>query len=248
MVRDALAILMKPRWAIHRMLTAHVAIRSILMFLFWVGLVRGVLEVVWLFAMSRRVSELAELSGQWSWWMMEAGPFIVANILTAYFRWALYSLVCYAALRFLQARVDFARVLRVFAAVMILYVLTILVNFLHCAMDLPMLQVRIAERYMPSFGIGQGVSSVLVLWWIWTLGRQVGLDRSGALLSAVLVFAVERAFYFFAAWAYFRLPLLSTLSEPTAVFIANHATSVVSLLGTGVLLWLGYRINAKATT
>lgn len=241
----ALLMLTNPRRAIPAILRAKVRMRTVVGFLFWVGLLRGILEIIWLFAINGRLGDVPLLARHGPWWVLEGGPFIVANILTAYFRWALYSTVFVLLLRVFRIRWAFADDLRVFGAMLGLYVVTILVNFLHGVFDLKMLHLYVAERYVPAFGIGQALAACLMLRMVFVLGRLLSLDRSSALLAAFLVVLVERGLNLAAAWWYFRLPLAEHLSARSLFLVANHLTSLVSLVGVALLIWLGRRLHAK---
>ncbi len=245
MIKLFFLLLIRPKKAIAGIIQAGIKLRKIIFFLFWLGILRGILEVIWIFAVSRRLTELFVRSGQLSWYIFESGPFVLANILTVYLRWAMYSLIFYLSLRLFKIRVDFSQVLKVFCFILGLYVVTILINFLHCFFNLNMVKFYIAESYSPSFGLGQAVSSCLLVWLIYNAGSRLGLDKLSSLLSALLVFGTDRIFYFFSGWIYFRLPLINSLAYKKIFYVANHLTSLMSILLTLLLLWIGYRINGQ---
>ena len=222
--------------------------QNIIFLLFWIGLLRGALEVVWIFAINHRLIELLFLSRKLSWWYLESGPFILANIFTAYSRWAMYSLIFYLGLNFLKIKADFFRILKLFSIIMWLYVLTILANFLHCFFNISMIKFDIAPLYTYSAGIGQWVSSCLLIFFVYKLGRHFKSDKLSSLLIALLVFSADRAFYFFSAWFYFRLPFISEFSHKKIFVAANHLNSLTSILLTLLFLWLGFRLNAQRKT
>lgn len=238
-------IIVRPKRTIQEIIRADFKLRKTILFLFWLGLLRGILEVTWIFAINHRLGELSLISRQTSWWYLESGPFILANILTVYLRWAMYSMVFYLTLWFFKIKADFSIILKVFSVILCLYVLTIIMNFLHLFFNIPMVKFHISTLYSYSMGIGQLVSSCLFIFFIYKFGSCLGLDKLSSLLSGLFVFSVDRIFYFFSAWIYFRLPLVNSLSYKNIFNLGNGLSSIVSLLLTLVFLWLGYRINAQ---
>lgn len=245
MIKYFLLILIKPGKTIRQIIQSNIRLSKIIFFLFWLGVIRGVLEVIWIFAINHRLMEMPLLLRQLSWWYLESGPFILANILTVYFRWAMYSLVFYLLLRFFKIKMDFSKVLKVFSVILVLYVITMLTNFLHYFFRLDMIRFYISELYSYSMGIGQIISSCLLILLIYNLALYFGLDRISSLLSSLLVFSAERIFYFFSAWVYFRLPMINALSYKKIFNLGNCLSSLVSLLLTILFLWLGYKLNAQ---
>lgn len=245
MLKFFLLIIFKSKETIEKIIQTDISAKRIILFLFWLGILRGILEVIWIFAINKRLIELLFLSRQLCWYLFESGPFVLANILTAYLRWAMYSMVFYLALCFFKIKADFSIILKVFSVILGLYLLTIMMNFLHFFFNIAMIKFQISAIYSYSMGIGQVVSSFLLILFIYKLGSCLGLDRLSSLLSGLLVFSADRIFYFFSAWTYFRLPLISALSYKNIFNLGNHLSSLVSILLTFLFLWIGYRINAQ---
>ncbi|MBI4972625.1 MAG: hypothetical protein HZC16_02270 [Candidatus Omnitrophica bacterium] len=79
-----LLLIVRPRRAIEEIMRAEIKLRRMLVFLLSLGILRAILETVWLFALSHKLPLLLCLSSSASWWLLEGGPFLLANILTAY--------------------------------------------------------------------------------------------------------------------------------------------------------------------
>lgn len=248
MIKYFLCLLARPKKTIEAISKANIKTMDIILFLFSLGLVRGLLEVLWLFTIKHRLIQLSFLSRQASWYLLEAGPFILANILTAYFRWAMYSLIFSLSLGFVKIRVDFSRALKVFSVIMGLYVLAGLINFIHYFLGLSMVKFYISEAYAPLLGIGQLISSGLLIFFSYKFSRYLGADKLCAFLTALLIFGSDRFFYFFSAWVYLRLPLAKALSYRNMFNLSSHLVCLVSILLTVLFLRLGFKINGQRKT
>ncbi|MBI4972624.1 MAG: hypothetical protein HZC16_02265 [Candidatus Omnitrophica bacterium] len=160
----------------------------------------------------------------------------------------MYSLVFYLALRFFKISAEFFEVLKIFSIILGLYVLTGIINFIHPWFNLSVIKFSFSNIYTPAFGGGQIISSILLVWLLFNLGSYFNLDRFAALLSGVLVFAVDRAFYFFAALLYFRSPFISGLAYRRVFWLGNYLSAVASLCLTFLFLWIGHTLNVKRKT
>lgn len=241
MLKHIFLIFIKPKKSIREVAKSAFRLRDVIFLLFWLGLLRGLLECLWLFAVEHRLVEFSFLSTKMHWWVQESGPFILANILTVYLRWAMYSVVFCFMLKFFGKKSDFAKTLRVFSVILVLYVFAILVNFLHCFLKLKMVHFYITGLFSYSLGVGQLISSCFFLIFVYNLSRYFSLDRISSFLTALLILAIDRIFYFSLGYAYFKMPFIKNLDYKGVFAVGNNLSSLGSVILTFLFLWLGYR-------
>lgn len=82
-----LLLLIKPIEAINEILCDKLSMRTIIIWLFIAGLLRGVLETVWLYLMKGQSQLLIHSLGSLNWYLFNSGPFVFGNITSAYFLW-----------------------------------------------------------------------------------------------------------------------------------------------------------------
>ena len=101
---DFLLLAFKPQIGIERILIEKPNLHTIVYVLFFVGLIRGVVETIWLYLMKGQFQQFISSLGSPDWYLFNAGPFILCNIPSTYFLWSLTALIVFESGKFLGGK------------------------------------------------------------------------------------------------------------------------------------------------
>lgn len=213
-------------------------------FLGAVGLLRGLLEAVWLYAMARRPGLLEQLLLDPARYLAEGALFVAANGMTAYLRWAMYAFLFMAVSRWFGRKVPFARLGTLTALLLGLYVVPVLVNTLYLFVSLPVLQFPVSQAYQPFIGLGTLVATFWFAWVaFWIFCEACGLSKVESLLGAVFIPLLDKVLFIGGAAVVFQwrwltwLPVSARMGLVTLGFLAAAAAAIP------LFLWLGRRLS-----
>jgi hypothetical protein len=155
-----IGLLLHPTATLERLLRERPSFRRIILFLAGLGLGRGLLDGLWLLLTHQQFQALGSEVHLVSWHVTQIGPLLLADGVAAYIRWLGFAFVPYALGRFMGGRGRLEDCLRVYGAVMGIYVVTALLNAVYFFAPLPMIQFRSAPAFSPGWGIGQILTSL----------------------------------------------------------------------------------------
>jgi hypothetical protein len=164
-----LILFLRPVSGIKKILDEKPGMRLILYWLFIAGLLRGVVETIWLYLMKGQFHQFVSSMGDLNWYLLNIGPFIVSNISSSYFLWTLTALIVYEAGKFLDGNGNFVDILRIYGVAMFSYFLIGILNFFHYFVNISMIRFRASEIFNPDMGIGQ----IAIFVWLAILTYQV---------------------------------------------------------------------------
>lgn len=240
-----LLLFARPAQTIDKILREKITFREVIVFLGFIGLLRGIIDVLWTYLMAGSFGQLPSFLREADWRLYHGG-FLLANVLTVYSRWIAYSLISFGFGRFLGGKGDFRDFLKIYGVVSGVYLLTIFPNFIYLFVNLPAIRYPICDVYSPIRGIGQGLTSL----WLAFISYKVVLKLQnhgviGSIFIGLLVPLLSTGFYILAALLFFNLPFLSSLPSKSIFFLAVFSFSIVTLFMIPVLFWMGDRLSKK---
>jgi len=159
-----LLMLVRPAWAIERILAERPAFPSLIVFLTCVSLLRGILDGVLVLITDGQFVALWQGGRLISWFVSKAYPLLLADWLAGYVRWLGFALVVYVLGRLCGGRGKLTEHMRLYGIAMGIYVVTVLPNFAYFFVPLPMLRFEVAPNYSPTLGIGQLLTTSWLVW------------------------------------------------------------------------------------
>lgn len=176
-----------------------------------------------------------------------AGPgaaFVVANVVTAFGRWAMFAFVLFAVGRWLGGNGRFDELLRRTAPAMILYPLTILPDFAYLFWSLPAIRFDVAPIYHPVLGIGQLAASAWLTWFGYQAARRLhGLGRLDSVFAGAALELASVGSLVAGAILFFNLPPVRALDRDGVVLVATGCFTVVAVAAAIFFLRLGRRLD-----
>lgn len=240
--RLAFVMLTRPREGVARVLAAPPSTRSLLWFLGIVGLLRGVLEALWLFVLARQPDLIAQLTQQVGRYALEGALFLAANVMTAYLRWAMYAVLFLGIARWFGRRVPFGTLTTLAGLLLGLYVMPVLVNTLYLILPLPSIRFAVSAVYQPVIGLGQLVATAWFAWVTFHIFRQAcGLSRPQAILGALFIPLLDRFLFVAGAAVVFRWQSLAWLPVTARMGLVTVGFLLVAAIAAPLLLRLGRR-------
>jgi hypothetical protein len=161
-LRAYLTLLWRPRRGLVLLQQHPMSLNSIIVFLIGVGFVRGMLDIPWIYWQAGRLILLLPSMTSPTWYLLNIGPFILAEIITALLRWVLFSTIVYGLGRFLGGQGSYRTTLCMYGALLGITLATILIDYLHLLMPLPLIRFSAAPRYNPVIGLGQVLTSLWI--------------------------------------------------------------------------------------
>jgi len=228
--------------------------KKIYIFLTLMGLSRGILETLWIFLMSGSAGHEIYVSlMKPSWYLFECGPFLLANVTTAFFRWALFSFLILLAVRIqppagchfqAESRRIYFDLLRKTSKILWLYPLAVLPNYLYLFWQLPLIRFRVSGMFQPAIGIGQVITGAITIFMIYGITRQLfGFNKTQSILTGCWVILFDRASYIFLSWIFFNIPFVIRFSYVKA---APYSIALF-IISTAALTPIILRITEKGS-
>ncbi len=186
-------------------------------FLALMGLLRGILETIWIFLMSGSLGQLYISLKRPSWYLFECGPFLLANVTTAFFRWALFSFLILWAVRFqgrnMNYKIIYPELLRRTSEILWLYPLAVLPNYLYLFWQLPLIRFRVSEIFQPAIGIGQLITGAVTVFMVYGIAKRLfSFNKTQSVLTGLWVVLFDRASYIFLSRVFFNIPFVIRFS------------------------------------
>lgn len=221
---------------------------AMIAFLCTIGLVRGVLDIPWVYWQAERLVLLVPSLTSPTWYLFNIGPFILMEIVTALLRWVLFATLAYWLGRLLGGTGSFRTTLYFYAALLGITLVTILIDYLHLLLPLPLIRFSVSPHYNPVIGIGQVATSI----WIGVLTyhlarREYGLDAWVSSMIGAFIPLLNTGLFLIVARVLFWL-LPDDAPRDTLMIAFNSGFVVVGLSAFAALLWWGRRmIRARAS-
>jgi hypothetical protein len=246
MIKYFLWLCWQPQKAVEKILEERITFLQIAVFLFFVGALRACLESVWLYARLGKLPLLFASLASRQWLAGEFAPFLIGNIFTAYFRWAMFSCIVFFAGRFIQGKGKFRDILKIYGIVLGSYLLSPFFNFLHLAFNLPYINFYISPGLTHPIGLGQVILGAWSAWVAYTASRKVHcVSRPAALCIGALVPLFDRAAFIISSIAFFNIAFIKMIPAKMASNFATAAFLALSFVMIPFFLWAGCRIDKK---
>ncbi len=237
-------LLTRPRAAVRILRETVPSGWALMGFLGVVGLLRGSLEAIWLYAMARRPGLLEQLLLDPMRYLVEGALFVAANGMTAYLRWAMYVFLFMAIARWFGRRVPFARMGTLTALLLGLYLVPVLVNTLYLFVPLPVFQFSVSQVYQPYMGLGTLVASIWFAWVaFWIFRDACGLSMAESLLGALFIPLLDKALFIGGAAVVFRWHWLTWLPVTSRMAWVTLGFLIAAGLAIPAFLWFGRRLS-----
>ncbi len=204
-----LLMLIRPAWAIERILAEQPVFPSLIIFLTFISLLRGILDGVLALMTDGQFFALWQSGRLISWFLLKAYPLLLADWLAGYVRWFGFALVVYVLGRLCGGRGKLTEHIRLYGIALGIYVVTVLPNFAYFFAPLPMLRFEVAPNYSPTLGVGQLLTTSWLVWvsflivkrlhgLAWFESAAIGLlapllNISALVLPVVLIFNLPQA-------------------------------------------------------
>lgn len=210
-------------------------------FLIAVGFVRGVLDVPWIYWQAGNLPWLPSLLGEPTWYVVNIGPFVSAQVLTALLRWVLFAAIVYGLGRFLGGRGSHRVTLNFYGAVLGITVVTIVIDYVHLLLPLPLIRFAGSPQYNPIIGIGQVATAVWIGYVTYLLARrEYRLARWPALMVGSFVPLLNTGLFLIVVRVFFRF-LPEDLPQGVLALGLNLGFLALGLLALAALLSWSWR-------
>ena len=240
----------KPKAGIKRIIEEKPSLHKIAYVLFFVGLLRGVLETVWLYLMKGQLHQLIASLGSPEWYFLNSGPFVLGNITSVYFLWAVTAFIIFEGGRFLGGKGEFEDVLRVYGIFMFSYLLIGILNFAHLYIGIPFIRFKASEVFNPEIGIGQDVVFAWLTIISYVAARNVHrLSKTMSALIASLPFSSGIVLYIVSVILFFGVYEMLPFEIGFTSYLLSGILYIVftSVLAIILIIW-GYKHNKVIKT
>jgi len=238
-----LSLFIRPTYGIKRILEEKPSFKRIVVFLFWVSILRGIVEGVWMLLKEGQFTQVLASPILLKSYLWLGAPFIISSITCGYVRWAGFAFLPCLFAKFLGKKGDYKDFLRVNGVIMGIYLVTILPNFAYLFFRLPMIQFNVSRFYNPAIGIGQMITGVWLVFIIYKATRIIcGLSKYQSFLAGLSVLLVNLGALVFGSLVFFNLPSLVSASFKRTLNTATFVFIIITLLSIPVFLWLGMRL------
>ena len=230
-------------------MAAPLPLGSLLVFLGVVGFTRGFLEALWLYAMAHRPDLLLQMIQDPLSALLGMAPFVAANVMTAYLRWAMYTFLFVAVAYWFGQRARFSHLAILAGLMLALYAVPVLVNVLYLFFPLPGLRFSVSQVYQPIIGVGQWVATAWFAWVAFHVFRSAcGLSRKEALLGALFIPLVDRALFIGGTAVVFRWQWIASLSASARIQWVTLGFIIAAVAAVPFLLAMGKRLSRQGET
>lgn len=244
--RLALQILVTPDGVIRRLRGNRLSIQRLLFFLGVVGLLRGALEAIWLYAMAQQPALWMRLAQDPGRYAVEGAPFVAANGMTAYLRWVMYTVLFLGIARWFGRTCPFVLLRDLTGLALGLYLVPVAVNILYLFFPLPVVQFPISDVYQPIVGLGTWVASVWFGWIAFRIFRAgCGLANGEALLGAVFIPLFDKVLFIGASGLVFRWRELAWMPVTSRMVLVTVGFLAAALVALPFFIWMGRRLAAE---
>jgi hypothetical protein len=246
MFKYFLILFAQPTKTIKEILKINPSFKRLVFFLFWIGLLRGLVEIV-LFSLeigqfSQVITSLFLLKN-----FLLKGTFILSSSISfAYFRWVVFAFIVYFLGRILGGRGGFSDCLKVYGLILGIYLVTVLPNFAYLFWRLPMIRFEVSNFYVPSFRIGQVITSLWLVFISYKATKIIhNLSWFNSLLVGFSIPLINVATLVFVAFVFFKFSSYFPFSQEKIFTLINYGLIIIPLILAPVFLYLGYKIEKK---
>ncbi len=249
LVKQFLWLLVRPAYGIRQILSHKPSFRRIIVFLFVIGMVRGLLECAMLLLRAGQFEQVLTSSTALLKSYLRMGiPFLVSSITCGYVRWVGFALVVYLLASFFGKKGRFNDCLRVSGVALGIYLVTIILNFAYLLIPLPVIEFAASRYIKPTIGIGQALTSAWLIFVMYTAARLIfRLPRYASFLIGLSVVLINIGALVLTCLIFFNLRPLTLLSYRDNLDIFTFLFVVVTLLCTAGFYWLGVWHEKRVT-
>lgn len=247
LVKYFLYLFIRPTATIRQILQERPSFKRITIFLFCIGLLRGLIDGVWQLLMAAQFSQTVS-----SWTLSKSQlvmgtSFIFANITTGYSRWIAFTLIAYIFGKIAGGTGKVMDFLRVYGIILGIFLVTALPNFAHLFLKLPIIQFSVSKIYNPTIGVGQVLTSCWLAYISYKAVRVIhDLSAIDSILIGLSVPLINMGTLIFGAKIFFNIPKIISLTERKLFSLATFVFIAATLLSIPLLLWLVYWISRKS--
>jgi len=233
-------LLLKPHYGIKKIIEENLDLRTIAYMLFFIGLIRGVLETVWLYVMVGKFSKLLSSLRTLDWYLLNGGPFVLGNVTSVYFLWMLVTFIIFKFGKLLGGKGNFNDLLKVYGTFMISYALIGVINYVHVLVDIPFICFKASEYFNPAIGVGQ---EVVFLWLIvisYFVARDLhNLSKIDSILISFLPVLIGIALYIISVILFFNFYKLLPFKVGFTSYFLSGVLYVIftSILSVTIFKW-----------
>lgn len=249
MIKYFLYLFIRPTATIKRILHERPSFTRIIIFLFCIGLARGLIDDAWQLLMAGQFSQTISSWSVFKSHLVIGSFFIFSCITTAYARWIAFALIAYIFGKFVGGKGKIIDFLRVYGIILGIFLVTALPNFAHLFVKLPAIQFAVSEPYNPTIGVGQMLTSCWLAYISYKAVRIIyGLAVTDSILIGLSVPLINIGTLIFGAKVFFNIPKIAFLTERKLFSLATFVFIAATLIAIPLLVWLVYWINRKGRT
>jgi hypothetical protein len=178
--------------------------------------------------------------------LLKGVPIFLSSISFAYFRWVVFAFIVYLLGRILGGKGGFTDCLRIYGLILGIYLVTVLPNFTYLFWKLPMIRFNVASFYVPSFRMGQVITSL----WLGFISYKAtkithNLSEFESVLVGLSIPLINVATLVFVALVFFKFSSYLPFPQSGILNLANYALILIPSLLVPVFLYLGYKIEKR---
>ena len=246
MFKYFIMLFIQPRKTIRAILDAKFTHKRIILFLFWIGLIRGLHDIIRPYIVAGALPQLLLAIKVPSWYIIESGPFLLACIITAHIRWVIFALVTFILVRFFKNSGRFDDYLKLYGVIMGSYLISPIFNSIYFIRAFPAVEFFSSARYSQIIGLGQVVGAGLLLFITYKVLRQVAkLGVFESFLIGLFLPLLDRGLYIAFYKLYFSIDFISLFQLKEIFFIASILFIIGGLVSIPLLIWVGRLLSQK---
>jgi hypothetical protein len=239
-------LLIRPTYTIKEILIDRPGFKRVAFFLFWIGILRGLIEGLWMLAREGQFLPIMVSPVLFKSYMNVGTPFILSSITCGYVRWVGFALLPCLLAQFWGKEARYKDFLRVTGVMMGLYVVTILPNFAYLFFKLPMIQFHVSKVYNPAIGLGQWITAVWLVTIIYKASRMIcHLSRFQSWLCGLSVLLVNIGALVLGSLVFFNLEYFHTVSFRGTLNIATYIFIGITIITVPIFLWFGMNLTKQ---
>lgn len=242
-----LSLFIRPTDTINQIIQEKLSFQRIALFLFYIGALRGIIEIIWELLMAGQLSQTLFTPALFKRQILVDGTiFLLGNITTAYVRWPIFALIPFLFTRFLGGRTDFKVFLKLYGVVLGFFALTVIPNYLYLFFKLPLIEFEVSKAYNPIFGIGQLIATA---WLLFISSKIIRITSKLSWIESIsislLIPLTNLGLLVLSSKVFFNLPPVVLLSQRKIFLIAAFCFIIATLAAAPILIWVGNKIDRR---
>ena len=246
MFRYFIRLFMRPKDTIESIVNTKITYKRIIIFLFWIGLARGIYEVIRPYVAANALNQLLLSLKIPSWYIIESVPFLISCIITAHIRWVMFAFVAFVIAKFFRGQGKFDDYLKLYGVILGLYLISPIFNSLYFITSAPAVEFAGSARYSSIIGLGQFVGAGLLLFITYKVIRHVG--KLGAIESffiGLFLPLLDRGLYIAFYKAFFSIDFITAFEIRKIFLVASIFFIIGGLFSIPILMRIGKCLNQR---